>query len=273
MMSVEGPYSKDRSLYLKFMGDLLEKTLFLEPSLTHYFIYSILSMNSKALWMTMNIDGLEEYFLLNDDPKDSDNCQVMFLHGSLRKALCTSCYRITPVDDQILSLYKSGFTPLCPFCKEMGKRVMGKLEPDILLYGQGASRFAAHFQDRQDTLGQPSIVFVMGTTLGSEDGQAHVKEWGKDPNTLIIYVDRNAHRGAHLEGLFDFHFVMECDVFVKRLADTHGINLQQVSEPVHHHILKQQEQKLTDDIFDIIQDMVLTDEIAFKNCCSYFKAC
>lgn len=244
--------------------------MFLEPSFTHYFMNYVLRENPRGLLLTMNIDGLEEYFGLNDDPKDKYGCQVQVLHGSLRHAVCNTCSRTVKVDQELLSLFKGGYSPPCTECnggrfkREVKK---GILEPDIQLYDQD-NRFYQHFNAREKEIGKPSIVFVLGTSLKSNDGIAHVKKWRRESNAVIIYVDRDPKPRLAIKRLFDYHLVMDCDTLFKKMTEMCNVDLLAYSKPVHERILKEQKSLLTQHIRQDLEE--LTDQ-EFKSVLSFFR--
>ena len=267
-MSDTGPYRTNHRVYIEFMGTFLDECKYLEPSLTHFFLYYVAQENPRALWHTMNIDGLEEYFGLNDNPKDRKNCQVQVLHGSLRYGMCYRCWYTFEIDDVKLEQYKKGMNPPCPDCHANNKREPGYLRPDVQLYGQ-TNRFFGHFAARERHLGAPSIILVLGTSLGSDDGVSHLKKWREmNPNAPVIYVDRDPKPAAEIKHLFDYHLVMDCDLLIDKVANLAGIDLFSYAAPVHQRILQEQDNNLSDHIKHQLEQM---SENQFKKCLSFFR--
>jgi NAD-dependent SIR2 family protein deacetylase len=231
MMRDSGPYSKNRPEYLKFMASLTNQGYYNEPSYMHYFIYYLLKQNDRALFLSMNIDGFEEYFDVNINPKDFKNARILQLHGTLRQILCTK-WHANPTTAQTIRDFAEGISAYCQTCVDGKKRKPGHVKPDIQLYGQG-TRFYGHFAARERFLGEASIVLVLGTSLRSEDGLNHVRRWRSRKTALFIYIDRDPVLRPELTGLFDYHLVTDCDPFIKKVTEKINIDLESFAEPLH----------------------------------------
>jgi NAD-dependent SIR2 family protein deacetylase len=268
-MQASGPFKTNPRIYFQFMGRLIDQSFHLEPSLTHYFLNYILKRNSKALWFTMNIDGLESYFRLNDDPKD-EKCQVLVLHGSLRKAICRGCRVVISINEEHIALYKRGYSFPCSNCagRERARKPVAT-EPDIQLYLQ-ENRYQGHFMAREKAAGIPQIVLVMGTTLKSQDGLEHVKAWRRKPKTTIIYVDRDPAPRPELSKLMDYHLAMDCDTLIKRVTEMASIDLLAAAASVHEAMIEERTDLFKADILTDLENTVKDSSNAFKSCYSFF---
>ncbi len=256
-MQLSGPFGTlaTRPYYLEYMGALFGKCQYLQPTDTHYFL-SALTKNYRSKWLTMNIDGLEEELGLNHDEKDRE-AKLIQLHGSLRRLKCGKCDYTQGMTPEIRDCFIRKEFYSCPKCQlRSSARAATKdhLYPDIQLYGQD-NRFAGHIDDLMKRHGRPSLVLVMGTSLGSKDGELHVKHWRQTLKAggKMFFVNRDPTMPAKAKNLFDYHLSLDCDALARSVCDKLSLNLEEEKAQVQH----QNQQQLNKSFVSFLEEGVL----------------
>ncbi|KAH7362402.1 DHS-like NAD/FAD-binding domain-containing protein, partial [Plectosphaerella cucumerina] len=116
--------------------------------------------------------------------------ECVFLHGSLQSLRCFLCGQVCEWDEEGRHLETlSGRQPECPHCagataarQERGKRALGvgKLRPDIVLYGEEHPN--AHLIDplvKHDLGLYPDFMLILGTSLKVHGLKVIVREFAK----------------------------------------------------------------------------------------------
>jgi NAD-dependent deacetylase len=98
----------------------LVRTLFdASPNAAHVALADLEAMGYLKAVITQNIDNLHQR---------AGSRRVLELHGHLREATCTRCYRVVPIDPVLEQTVLSGRIPHC----ECG----GVLKPNVILFGE-----------------------------------------------------------------------------------------------------------------------------------------
>jgi len=97
--------------------------------------------------ITQNIDGLHQ---------KAGSKNVFEIHGNLRTATCTSCFRTSPTDDLIQPFVENGTLPRCPHCGAL-------LKPDIVLFGEQLPYQVVH--GAEHLMEDCDLVLIAGSSL------------------------------------------------------------------------------------------------------------
>jgi len=169
----------------------------------------------------------------NNSPRLGPNrgVECVFLHGSLAQLRCFVCARVAPWDDETrLTDTMAGRQPLCPHCagataarQERGKRALGvgKLRPDIVLYGEEHpnAHLVGPIVQHDLSLG-PDMLLIMGTSLRVHGLKALVKEFAKavhDRGGKVVFVNFTKPPESVWADIIDFWVQWDCDSWVEDL--------------------------------------------------------
>jgi NAD-dependent histone deacetylase SIR2 len=221
------------------MADFYEKRMDLKPSLTHHFVNALLGRFKKSIWVTMNIDGLEEPFIMEHQEPE----KILQLHGTLTRVYCTVCSKVQPMTMKYFELFRSGTLVKCDQCKPRIPRPsnIGYLVSDVQLY-QEESRYLEQSKTMLRPFYSPKLVLVIGTTLGSADALANVQEWSKVPGCKIVYVDKEVDVSKKISKYLDYHLCFKSDDLMRAVAEKMQISM----EPSLEKIRKRRSQILSD---------------------------
>ncbi|OLN87582.1 NAD-dependent histone deacetylase HST3 [Colletotrichum chlorophyti] len=165
--------------------------------------------------------------------RKSNGVECVFLHGSLESLRCFLCGRICPWDeDGRAHETLSGRQPECPFCagataarQERGKRALGvgKLRPDIVLYGEEHPN--AHLISPIVThdLGlSPDLLLILGTSLKVHGLKILVREFAKTIHSRggkVVFVNFTKPPESSWGDIIDYWVQWDCDAWVSNLKD------------------------------------------------------
>ncbi|KAI1326219.1 DHS-like NAD/FAD-binding domain-containing protein [Xylariaceae sp. FL0255] len=186
-----------------------------------------------------NIEGLESSQQPDDaaqskprsSPTPDKGVECVFLHGSLSALRCFVCGKLCDWDeDGRESCTLSGEQPECPHCagataarQEKGKRALGigKLRPDIVLYGE------EHPQSdlispivQHDLAGNPDLLLVLGTSLRVHGLKVMVREFAKAVHRKggkVVFINFTKPSDSAWGDVLDYWIEWDCDAWVEDL--------------------------------------------------------
>lgn len=167
-------------------------------------------------------------------PEPDRGVECVYLHGSLRSLRCFQCRGVIDWDEGDRELQTmSGHQPPCPRCEdattarqEKGKRALGvgKLRPDIVLYGEEhpeSQRISDIIQ--HDISLAPDLLIIMGTSLKVHGLKTVVKEFAKaihnKKDGKVIFVNYTKPADSVWADTIDFWVEMDCDAWVHDLKE------------------------------------------------------
>lgn len=163
-------------------------------------------------------------------PRSGVEC--VFLHGSLELLRCFLCGRVCSWDEGKELETMSGQQPECPHCvgattarEEKGKRALGvgKLRPDIVLYGEEhpnshlISPIVTH-----DLALSPDLLLILGTSLRVHGLKVMVREFAKAVHTKggkVVFVNFTKPPESSWGDVIDYWIEWDCDAWVADLQD------------------------------------------------------
>lgn len=160
----------------------------------------------------------------------SSGVECVFLHGSLESLRCFLCGRVSSWDDGLEFETLSGQQPECPHCigataarEERGKRALGvgKLRPDIVLYGEEHPN--AHLISPIVThdLGLcPDMLLILGTSLRVHGLKVLVREFAKaihNRGGKVVFVNFTKPPESSWGDVIDYWVQWDCDAWVSDL--------------------------------------------------------
>ncbi|KAH7035760.1 uncharacterized protein B0I36DRAFT_361089 [Microdochium trichocladiopsis] len=159
--------------------------------------------------------------------------ECVFLHGSLSSLRCFLCGKVADWDeDDRESCTLSGEQPECPHCAgaaaarvEKGRRALGvgKLRPDIVLYGE------EHPQSdlispivQHDLSAGPDVLLILGTSLRVHGLKIMVKEFAKSVHSKggkVVFVNFTKPSESVWGDVLDYWIEWDCDAWVNDLRE------------------------------------------------------
>lgn len=159
--------------------------------------------------------------------------ECVFLHGSLHALRCFQCGQITNWDDDGREHETlSGRQPTCPHCEgataarqERGKRALGigKLRPDIVLYGEehpSADLISPIVQ--HDLSLAPDMLLILGTSLKVHGLKVMVREFAKavhNKGGKVVFVNFTKPAESTWSDIIDYWVQWDCDAWVDDLKE------------------------------------------------------
>ncbi|KAI2605637.1 DHS-like NAD/FAD-binding domain-containing protein [Hypoxylon sp. NC1633] len=157
--------------------------------------------------------------------------ECVFLHGSLHALRCFVCGKLCDWDeDGRESCTLLGEQPECPHCagataarQERGKRALGvgKLRPDIVLYGE------EHPQSdlispivQHDLSAGPDLLLILGTSLRVHGLKVMVKEFAKavhNKGGKVVFINLTKPSESAWGDILDYWIEWDCDAWVDDL--------------------------------------------------------
>lgn len=167
-------------------------------------------------------------------PEPDRGVECVYLHGSLRSLRCFQCRGVIDWDEGDREMQTmSGNQPPCPRCEdattarqEKGKRALGvgKLRPDIVLYGEEhpeSQRISDIIQ--HDLSLAPDLLIIMGTSLKVHGLKTVVKEFAKaihnKKDGKVIFINYTKPADSVWADTIDFWVEMDCDAWVNDLKE------------------------------------------------------
>ncbi|KAI0832293.1 DHS-like NAD/FAD-binding domain-containing protein [Hypoxylon sp. FL0890] len=159
--------------------------------------------------------------------------ECVFLHGSLHALRCFVCGKLCDWDEEGREIRTMlGEQPECPHCagataarQEKGKRALGvgKLRPDIVLYGE------EHPQSdlispivQHDLSAGPDLLLILGTSLKVHGLKVMVKEFAKavhNKGGKVVFINFTKPSDSIWGDIIDYWIEWDCDAWVDDLKD------------------------------------------------------
>jgi NAD-dependent SIR2 family protein deacetylase len=218
---------------LKNIRSISRSTALVETD-THRFLRILKHSSKLQRCYTQNFDGLEARAGLNNN-LGFDDCEVVQLHGNLDSLRCTSCRYRTDWDEVDQMTLLSGKNIPCLQCTSIveerrarGARTnihVGSLRPNIVFlheYDDPSGERKAELIDQDSNL-KVDMLLIIGTSLaidgvkqvvGSTFIPAVRRSGGK-----VVYVSNVRPPKAFCKPKVDFIFEMDCDLWVRKLAE------------------------------------------------------
>ena len=157
------------------------------------------------------------------------------MHGTLTNLRCLKCNHLEPFSRSFLESCSNGVNPDCPSCERESRNVgdhrkskrlavkIGKLIPDIILYGQNhpEGRLAFYLGDtiaelqNIDIREKPDLFIVMGTSMKVEAIKV-VFNYFSEISSRVLFFDTK-HPSALCRNSIDVHLKTDVDISIKRL--------------------------------------------------------
>ncbi|KAK3317905.1 hypothetical protein B0H66DRAFT_219855 [Apodospora peruviana] len=154
--------------------------------------------------------------------------ECVFLHGSLAELRCFVCGRTSSWDDDARQADTlAGRQPTCPHCagataarEERGKRALGvgKLRPDIVLYGEEHphAHLISPIVQHDLSLG-PDMLLILGTSMRVHGLKVLVREFAKavhDRGGKVVFVNFTKPPESVWADIIDYWVQWDCDAWV-----------------------------------------------------------
>jgi NAD-dependent deacetylase len=148
-MIVASSYSfrlRPRAFY-DWVRPLAEKIMRAEPNPAHVALADLEAAGRLQAVITQNIDGLHQ---------KAGSREVLELHGHVREATCTRCYRVVPTGDFLADFLASSHVPRCTECG-------GVMKPNVVLFGEQLP--AGSFDAARAHVRRADLLLVAGSYL------------------------------------------------------------------------------------------------------------
>lgn len=163
-------------------------------------------------------------------PPPSGGVECVFLHGSLDSLRCFQCGQTSDWENDLEMATLSGNQPACPHCEgataareNRGKRALGvgKLRPDIVLYGEEHPN--AHLISpliQHDLSLNPDMLLILGTSLRVHGLKVIVREFAKSVHNRggkVVFVNLTKPSESVWADVLDYWVEWDCDAWVEDL--------------------------------------------------------
>lgn len=142
-------FRQDPTLFFNWVHPILALIQDAKPNATHLALAALQRANQLEAIITQNIDGLHTA---------AGNTSVYELHGHLRTATCTHCFKKYDAAPLLSAFRETCEIPLCN-CQAAGSVI----KPDIILFGEQLPRQTV--QQAQKTIIQADLLLVVGSSL------------------------------------------------------------------------------------------------------------
>jgi NAD-dependent deacetylase len=130
-----------------FFIDLYREFKDAKPNPAHHALAKLEEFGLLKCVITQNIDGLHQ---------KAGSKNVIELHGSLRRVVCTVCGEKYDYDEVEDIIGKKGYPPICMKCG-------GILKPEVVLFGEALPYNA--ISKAYDEASKAELILVLGTSL------------------------------------------------------------------------------------------------------------
>ena len=172
--------------------------------------------------------------------KGSEACEVVQLHGSLAILRCALCHVIRTWEGGLNEMdFLEGTAPSCDKCvardlrrQVQGRRriTVGRLRPDIVLYGETHPDSDAMASIMNYDLALVDTVLIMGTSLSVYGIKDLVKQLAKAAHARnglrknVILVNHSKPGDSEWDGVIDYWVSMPCDLWVQGLLNQEPVD-------------------------------------------------
>ena len=181
----------------EWVRPLVGKIASAEPNPAHLALARLERAGHLDGVITQNIDGLHQ---------KAGSKKVFEIHGNLRTATCTSCFRTTPTDDLIEPFVETGALPRCPHCGAL-------LKPDIVLFGEQLPYQVVHGAER--LMEACDLVLIAGSSLEVTPA-ATMPVAALNHGARLIVVNNEP---TYLDGRAELVFHQDVVAVLPRIAD------------------------------------------------------
>jgi NAD-dependent deacetylase len=133
--------------FFEWVAPLVRRIVEAQPNTAHIALAELESKGHVQAIITQNIDALHHR---------AGSKSVFEIHGHLREACCTSCFKTYETHDLIRSFLEDGSLPRCLECN-------GILKPNIVLYGEQLP--ADIVRAALETLEKADLILVAGSSM------------------------------------------------------------------------------------------------------------
>ena len=251
------------SVFYKFIASLRQTIQedIKKSSATHNFIRALRDRRRMVRCYTQNIDGLEERQGLSTDltkgkgarsrfskkamerpknlvggssaPNPDHGCEVLQLHGDLKRLRCTLCQQTLYWDPTHTRLLMAGKAPTCPSCAQVdqsrqdrGKRgtSIGILRPNIVLYGEEhpSADWVGDIVS-YDLATSPDLLLILGTSLHVHGLKTMVREFARSVHSRakgrgkVVFVNLSKPADSAWKDVIDYWVSMDCDEWIAKV--------------------------------------------------------
>ncbi len=167
-LATRGAFQRDPEMVWRFYRWRLGVLEGVKPNPGH-FALAELERRSERFWLiTQNVDGLH---------REAGSRNVVELHGSIRRARCSSCSWACPMKD--LDFEANRGLPECPSCGKL-------LRPAVVWFGEalpGEALSVAH-----EAIGDCDLMLVVGTS-GVVEPAASFAGWARSHGAGVVEVN------------------------------------------------------------------------------------
>jgi NAD-dependent deacetylase len=166
--------------FFEWVRPLVASMLDASPNAAHYALAHMEEAGSLSGVVTQNIDDLHHR---------AGSKVVYEVHGHLRRATCTRCYRGYSTEGQIEAFAERGEIPLCDDCG-------GILKPDIVLFGEQLPADIVYAA--QKLIDGSDLILIAGSSLEvTPAASMPVRSLNKGARLIIVnndstYLDQRA---------------------------------------------------------------------------------
>ncbi|MBK8026079.1 MAG: NAD-dependent deacylase [Chloroflexi bacterium] len=144
--SIYGFRQNPRAFY-DWVYPLVRLTVDAEPNPAHLALAQLETMGILKSIITQNIDTLHT----------RAGSQVVYeLHGHMREATCTHCFRLFEGETLILKFLEDRILPRCPYCG-------GVIKPNVILYGEQLPY--REIQAAREEASRADLMLIVGSSL------------------------------------------------------------------------------------------------------------
>lgn len=140
-------FRQNPQLFYDWVYTLTQITCDAKPNVAHYALAELETRASLQSIITQNIDALHTR---------AGSSRVFELHGHLREATCTHCFKIYPGEPILRQFLSDRVIPRCPACG-------GIIKPNVILFGEQLPHQVFHAA--QVAARHSDLMLVIGTSL------------------------------------------------------------------------------------------------------------
>jgi NAD-dependent deacetylase len=182
---------------LDWVRPLVTQIITAKPNPAHRALARLEEAGCLSGIITQNIDGLHE---------KAGSRQVYEIHGHLRTATCTSCFRKTSTEGLIKPFIEEGAIPVCPSCGAL-------LKPDIVLFGEQLPYDVV--QKAENLMQDCDLMLIAGSSLEVTPA-ATMPIPALNHGAKLIIVNNDP---TYLDERADFVFHQDVVDILQRIAD------------------------------------------------------